>query len=82
MAYDGLILRAELARDAGLLGDHSVDEVALLWDAMCSGLAIRELCGVTDPSQTERIWIDALEALIAGLAAVRWVYKRLPSPVG
>jgi hypothetical protein len=35
---------------------------------MCSGLAIRELCGVIDPSQAERVWIDALEALLAGLA--------------
>jgi AcrR family transcriptional regulator len=69
MAYDRLILRVQRARDAGLLGDHSVEEVALLWDAMCSGLAIRELCGVIDPSQAERVWIDALEALLAGLAA-------------
>jgi AcrR family transcriptional regulator len=66
-AYDRLILGVQRARDAGLLGVHAVDEVALLWDAMCSGLAMRETCGAMEPSRAEGIWTDALRALLAGL---------------
>ena len=46
-------------------------EVTLLWDAMCSGLAMREICGPIDRAHGERIWSDALGALLAGLAAAR-----------
>ena len=66
-ALDQLILRVERARAAGLLGGHSVEEVTLLWDAMCSGLATREICGPIERSAGERIWRDALGALLAGL---------------
>jgi AcrR family transcriptional regulator len=66
-AYARLILRVQRARDADLLGAHPTHEVALLWDAMCSGLALREVCGLIEPSQAERIWTDALRALLAGL---------------
>jgi len=66
-AYDRLILRVQRAGEAGLLGVHTVDDVALLWDAMCSGLAMRETCGLIDPSRAEGIWTGALRALLAGL---------------
>ena len=66
-AYDRLLLRVQRASDAGLLGAHAVHEVAMLWDAMCSGLALREVCGLIEPAQAERIWTNALRALLAGL---------------
>jgi AcrR family transcriptional regulator len=66
-ALDQLILRVERARAAGLLGGHPVEEVVLLWDAMCSGLAMREICGPIDRTRGERIWTDALTALLSGL---------------
>jgi AcrR family transcriptional regulator len=72
-SYARLILRVERAQSAGLLGDHSIAEVALLWDAICSGLAVREICGMVDPSQAERIWTDALRSLLAGLGADKQV---------
>jgi AcrR family transcriptional regulator len=66
-----LILRVERARAAGLLGGHTVQEVTLLWDAMCSGLAMREICGPIERADGERIWGDALGALLAGLRLAR-----------
>jgi len=68
-ACDRLLLRVQRARDAGLLGAHAVPEVALLWDAMCSGLALREICGLVEPPHAKRIWTDALRALLTGLRA-------------
>lgn len=66
-SYERLLLRVQRAWSAGLLGGRSVPEVALLWDAMCTGLAIREVCGMIDPAQAPRIWTDALRALLRGL---------------
>lgn len=68
-SYARLILRVQRAQSAGLLGDHSIAELALVWDAICSGLAMREVCEMVDPSQAERIWTDALRALLTGLGA-------------
>jgi AcrR family transcriptional regulator len=76
-ALDELILRVERARSAGLLGRHSVEEVTLLWDAMCCGLAMREICGPIKRLDGERIWTDALTALLAGLGATTKGRKRV-----
>ena len=71
LAALGLLLeRVERAHSAGLLGGHSVEEVTLLWDALCTGLAMRETCGVIQPSEGERIWTDALDALLIGLGSL------------
>ena len=59
----------ERAAAAGLLGDHPVPEVVLYWDAICSGLAMREVCGFLDPARAEQLWTDALRSLPAGLVA-------------
>lgn len=67
-AYDQLLQRVQSAHSAGLFGQHSVAEVVLLWDAICSGLAIREVCGMIDREQAEGIWTGGLRALLAGLA--------------
>ena len=65
-----LVERVERLRAAGLLGGHRTDEVVLMCDALCTGLANREVCGQADPSQAERVWRDALTALVAGLGRV------------
>jgi AcrR family transcriptional regulator len=65
-AYSRLIQRVQRARDAGLLGAHPPDEVALHWDAMCYGLAIRELGCALDPAAAERLWDEGLRALLRG----------------
>jgi AcrR family transcriptional regulator len=62
-----LVQRVERLRAAGLLGGHRVDDVVLMCDALCTGLANREVCGQTDPSHADRVWRDALTALVAGL---------------
>ena len=70
-AYGQLIALVKRAHDAGLLGGHSVEEATMLWDALCTGLAMREICGPIQPSQGERIWTDALTALLTGLGSKR-----------
>ena len=69
-ALGTLVERVERAHRAGLLGGHSVEEVTLLWDALCIGLAMRETCSVIQPSEGERIWTDASTALFIGLGPV------------
>lgn len=66
-SFGRLIQRVERLRAAGLIGDHRPEDVALMCDALCTGLANRELCGQIDPSQAERVWREALTALLAGL---------------
>jgi AcrR family transcriptional regulator len=66
-ALDQLILRVERARAAGLVGGYPVEVVVLLWDAMCCGLAMREICGSISQTHGEQIWTDALIALLSGL---------------
>ena len=57
----------EVAKAAGLLGGHTVQDVTLLWDAVCTGLAMREICGPIQRSEGARIWTATLQALLAGL---------------
>lgn len=64
-----LTQRVERAQAAGLLGSYSVGEATLLWDALCSGLAMREICGPIRAEDGEQIWTDALRALLTGLGA-------------
>jgi len=68
-AYGQLAGLVRRAHDAGLLGRHSVEDATVIWDALCTGLAVRELCGPIHPSQGERIWTNALEALLIGLGS-------------
>jgi AcrR family transcriptional regulator len=69
-ALDQLIKLVERAHSAGLLGRHSVDEVTLFWDVLCTGLAMREIQCVIQPSEGERIWTNALTTLLVGLGSV------------
>jgi AcrR family transcriptional regulator len=56
------------AQQTGWGRGHSTAELALIWDAACCGLALREVCGGMDPARAEQIWRDALGALAAGLS--------------
>lgn len=56
---------ARLAR-AGQLGSRDVADVVCEFNALCEGLAALEQRGAILPSKAERIWRDALRALIAG----------------
>jgi len=68
-ALDQLVLLLERAQGAGLLGGHTVEDVTLVWDAVCTGLAMREICGPIRPSEGARIWTATLQALLAGLGS-------------
>ncbi len=68
-ALGQLVQRVERAHIAGLLDGHSVEDVTLLWDALCTGLAMREMWCPMQPWESERIWTDALTALLIGLGA-------------
>ena len=66
-AYGQLVGLVDRVQRAGLLGSTSVEEATLLWDALCTGLALREICGPIQATEGERIWTDALDALLQGL---------------
>ena len=68
-AYGQLVALVERLQRAGLLGSTSVEEATVLWDALCTGLALREICGPIRRSEGERTWTTALEALLRGLAS-------------
>lgn len=67
-AYGQLVQLVERVHRAGLLGTTSLEQATVLWDALCTGLALREICGPIQPTEGERIWTEALEALLRGLA--------------
>lgn len=66
-SYERLVQRVQRAEAAGLLGGHPAAEVTELWDAICCGLAMREVCGAIDPAGAESTWTEGLRALLAGL---------------
>jgi AcrR family transcriptional regulator len=70
VALGQLVRLVERAKDGGLLGGRSVADVTLMWDAACTGLAMREICGPIEPSQGEQIWMDTLIALLRGISGV------------
>lgn len=63
-ALSQLVQLVERAKSAGLLGDHSAQQVTML---MCVGPAAREFCWAFPPDQGERMWTDALSSLLAGV---------------
>jgi hypothetical protein len=66
------------AKDAGLLGSHSVADVTLMWDAACTGLAMPEICGPMQRAHGERIWMDPLTALLSGTYGLADAQARTP----
>jgi AcrR family transcriptional regulator len=76
-ALGQLVLLLERAKAAGLLGSHTVEDITLLWDAVCMGLAVREICGAIQPSEGERIWTTTLTALLTGLGSTDQAHTSL-----
>jgi AcrR family transcriptional regulator len=66
-SYGQLLSLVRAARATGFGSQYSTGELAVIWDAMCSGLALREICGGIDPARAEKIWRDSLGALVTGL---------------
>ena len=67
-AFAVLVQRVARLDDAGLLGDHTVDEATLQFHALCEGLATVERRGMRAPFDADRLWRAGLAALIAGFA--------------
>jgi AcrR family transcriptional regulator len=67
-AWDGLTDRIEPLERAGLLGGRSVHEAALEFHALCEGLAAVESRGMLPKGEAERLWREALGALVRGFA--------------
>jgi AcrR family transcriptional regulator len=63
-------LHRRLARleAAGRLGERSVRDAAVEFHSLCEGLAAMELRGMFRAGEEERIWRDALGALVRGFA--------------
>ncbi len=67
-SYEQFLSLIRPAQAAGFGSHHSIRELAVIWDAMCSGLALREICGAIQPGRAEQIWRDSLGALARGLS--------------
>lgn len=70
-ANDALaVLSQRLGRlqDSKLLAQRTVRDATIQFHALCEGLAALELRATFPPEDAERIWRDALTALIAGFA--------------
>jgi len=63
--------RIEPLEASGRLGGRSVREAARCFHALCEGLAAMELRSLLPRGDEERIWRDALTALVGGLALSR-----------
>jgi AcrR family transcriptional regulator len=60
--------RFEPLADAGLLGDRSLREASMQFDALCEGIAWIELRGNPLTPDPEAFWRSAFHALISGFA--------------
>ena len=65
-AWSQLTPRVERLGDR--LGGRTVADATLQFHALCEGLATVELRGIRAPLDAERLWRDALRALIRGFA--------------
>jgi AcrR family transcriptional regulator len=65
-AFEELQMRVARLKDAGRLGGRTVPCAAVQFHALCEGLAALELRGQIAPNDGERIWRDALGALVTG----------------
>lgn len=66
-AMGRLLDRVGRLHEVGLLERRRVKEAAMEFHALCEGLAALELRGVIIGDRAERIWREALTALLAGL---------------
>ena len=65
-ALAGLATRVERLEAAGLLGERSVRDAVTEFHALCEGLAVLELRSALPSGEEERIWRQALTALVRG----------------
>ncbi len=65
-ALDGLQSRIARLADAGQIGSRSVPDAVCEFHALCEGLGALEVRAVIPRGEAERIWRDALAALVAG----------------
>jgi AcrR family transcriptional regulator len=66
-AFGVLEAKVQRVKDEGLLGNRTVRHAAVEYHALCEGLASIELRGALIPAGTEeRVWREALSALVAG----------------
>ncbi|WP_353642476.1 TetR/AcrR family transcriptional regulator [Mesorhizobium sp. WSM2239] len=66
-----LHLRFERLHEHDALGRGSIDEEACQFHALCEGLAALEMRGLLPPGHEERMWREALSALIDGYRSQR-----------
>ena len=67
-AWFELVTLVDRVEAAGRLGGRDVQEVAREYHALCEGLAAIELRGMLTKGDEERVWRDALSALVRGFA--------------
>jgi AcrR family transcriptional regulator len=67
-AWAGLERRFERLLESGGLGGRSAHDAAVAFHALCEGLATIELRGMLRAGSEERVWRDALSALVDGLS--------------
>lgn len=65
-ALEGLQGKFVRLAETGLLGSRGIKEAVCAFSALCEGLAALELRGQMPPCDAERLWRDALGALVAG----------------
>jgi AcrR family transcriptional regulator len=74
-AFAGLVQRVRRVADAGLLGDTSIQEACVMFNAMCEGLANAELRGAVLPilpvGDEQTAWRRSLATLVDGFATQR-----------
>jgi AcrR family transcriptional regulator len=68
-ALAGLTAPVERLEAAGLLGGRPVRDAVRAFHALCEGLAAVELRGLLPAGEEERIWRDAIAALVHGFAS-------------
>lgn len=68
-ALEGLQGRFARLAETGQLGSRDIREAVCAFNALCEGLAALEVRGQMPPGEAERLWRDALGALVAGWRA-------------
>jgi AcrR family transcriptional regulator len=69
-ALAGLEARVARLSAAGLLGNRTTRDAVWQFHALCEGLAALELRSLTQEDRQERLWRDALAALVTGFAVL------------
>ena len=69
-ALAGLEARVARVSAAGLLSNRTIPDAVWQFHALCEGLAALELRGLAQEDRQERLWRDALAALVTGFAVL------------